>query len=98
MIAADAVMIVLRLFHIIGGVLWVGSAFLFVAIIGPSVAEVGPAAGPLLTVVVKKRKVVQLITRLGMATVTAGWLMWLKDLHDYRWHLGTWVFHTSGFG
>ena len=31
MIAADGLMIVLRLFHIIGGVLWVGSAFLFVA-------------------------------------------------------------------
>jgi hypothetical protein len=99
MIAADALMIVLRLFHIVGGVLWVGSAFLFVAVIGPSAAEVGPSAGPLLTVAVKKRKVHKLIVWFGMSTVTAGWLMWLKDLHDYSdWHLGTWVFHTSGFG
>src|SRR5205823_187556 len=95
---ADALMIVLRLFHIIGGVLWVGSAFLFVAVIGPSAAEVGPSAGPLLTVAVKKRKVSKMIVGFGMSTVTAGWLMWLRDLHDYGWHLGDWVFHSGGFG
>ena len=50
MLATNAVMIVLRFLHIVAGVLWVGSAFLFVAIIGPSAAEVGPSAGPLLSV------------------------------------------------
>ena len=91
-------MIVLRFFHIVGGALWVGSAFLFVAVIGPSAAEVGPSAGPLLQVAVKKRKVATQITIFAAATVAAGWLMWLKDLKDYDWNVSDWVFHSGGFG
>ena len=52
-------MILFRLIHIVAGTLWVGSAFLFVGIIGPSAAEVGPGALPLLQAAVKKRKVVK---------------------------------------
>jgi hypothetical protein len=96
--SADIVMIVLRFFHIVGGALWVGSAFLFVAVIGPSAAEVGPSAGPLLQVAVKKRKVATQITIFATATVVAGWLMWLKDLRDYDWNVSDWVFHSGGFG
>jgi hypothetical protein len=96
--SADIVMIVLRFFHIVGGALWVGSAFLFVAVIGPSAAEVGPSAGPLLQVAVKKRKVATQITIFATATVAAGWLMWLKDLRDYDWNVSDWVFHSGGFG
>jgi len=96
--SADIVMIVLRFFHIVGGALWVGSAFLFVAVIGPSAAEVGPSAGPLLQVAVKKRKVVTQITIFATATVAAGWLMWLKDLRDYDWNVADWVLHSGGFG
>ena len=97
--SADIVMIVLRFFHIVGGALWVGSAFLFVAVIGPSAAEVGPSAGPLLQVAVKKRKVATQITIFATSTVIAGWLMWLKDLNDlYDWNVTNWVFHSGGFG
>jgi hypothetical protein len=94
-IASDGVMLVLRFFHIVAGALWVGAAFLFVAFIGPSAAEVGASAMPLLTVAVKKRKVVQVITILGFTTVIAGWLMWLKDLRDYEnWSVADWVFQN----
>ena len=65
------------------GVLWVGSAFLFVGFIGPSAAEVGPAAGPILHAAVKKRKVPKVITGLGITTVIAGWILWLRDLNDH---------------
>jgi hypothetical protein len=58
-------MIVFRFLHIVAGVLWVGSAFLFVGFIGPSAAEVGPAAGPLLHAAVKERKVAKVITGWG---------------------------------
>jgi uncharacterized membrane protein len=75
-------MIVFRFFHIVCGALWVGSVFLFVGFIGPSAAQVGPSAGPLLSVAVKQRKVVKVITWLGMITVTAGWLMWFGDMDD----------------
>jgi hypothetical protein len=45
-----------RLVHIVSGSLWVGSTFLFVGFVGPSAAEVGPSAGPVLHVAVKKRR------------------------------------------
>ncbi len=96
MLAFVPLMFVLRFFHIVAGVLWVGSAFLFVAIIGPSAAEVGPSAGPLLHVAVKERKVTKLISVLGMVTVAAGWLMWLYNAHHFGLH--TWVTWSFGIG
>jgi hypothetical protein len=87
-------MLVFRLLHVVAGVLWVGSAFLFVGFIGPSAAEVGPSAGPLLSVAVKKRKVVQVITWLGVVNVLAGWVLWLRNANAVG--LGDWI--TSSFG
>ena len=95
MLAAQPLMLVLRFLHIVAGALWIGSAFLFVGFIGPSAAEVGPSAGPLLSVAVKKRKVAKIITWLGMITVAAGWTMWIKDMDDYG-GLGNWL--GTGFG
>jgi uncharacterized membrane protein len=94
MIAVVPLMLVLRFLHIVAGVLWVGSVFLFVGFIGPSAAQVGPSAGPLLHVAVKERKVVKAITWLGMTTVAAGWLMWFRDADQIG--LNDWV--TSSFG
>ncbi len=95
MIAADWFMLPFRFLHIVAGVLWVGSAFLFVGFIGPSAAEVGPSAGPLLTAAVKKRKVAKVITGLGVVNVLAGWVLWLRNM-DAVGSLGDWV--TSSFG
>jgi uncharacterized membrane protein len=95
MIAAETFMIVFRFLHILAGVLWVGSAFLFVGFIGPSAVEVGPSALPLLAAAVKKRKVAKVITGLGGVTVLAGWILWLKNMSLYP-SLGDWV--TSSFG
>jgi uncharacterized membrane protein len=95
MIATSPFFLVFRFFHIVSGVLWVGSAFLFVGFIGPSAAEVGPAAGPLLNAAVKKRKAAKVITALGGITVLAGWILWLKDMSLYP-SVGKWV--TSRFG
>ena len=95
MVAAVPFMIVFRFLHIVAGALWVGSAFLFVAFIGPSAAEVGPSAGPLLTAAVKKRKAAKVITVLGVVTVVAGWILWFRNLDLYG-SLGAWL--SSGFG
>jgi uncharacterized membrane protein len=97
MTATSALMIILRFLHIVSGVLWVGSAFLFVGFIGPSAAEVGPSAGPLLSVAVKKRKVAKVISILGMVTVTAGWLMWARNADTYG-SIGNWVETSFGLG
>jgi HAMP domain-containing protein len=95
MLAAMPFMLVFRFLHIVAGVLWVGSAFLFVGFIGPSAAEVGPSAGPLLTAAVKKRKVVKVIVGLGATNVLAGWVLWLRNLDLYG-SFGDWV--GSRFG
>ena len=95
MIATAEFMVVFRLLHILAGVLWVGAAFLFVGFIGPSAAEVGPAAGPLLNAVVKKRKVAKVITGLGGITVLAGWVLWVKNMTLYD-SLGDWL--STRFG
>jgi ribose/xylose/arabinose/galactoside ABC-type transport system permease subunit len=93
-IATDGIMIVLRMFHIIAGVLWVGSAFFFVAFLGPASEMVTPeVSGPLFGVLVNKMRVPKVITTLGMVTVTFGWLMWLKNLRDYHWSLSAWAWH-----
>jgi uncharacterized membrane protein len=89
-IATSAFYIIFRFFHIISGVLWVGSAFLFVGFIGPSAAAVGPSAGPLLSQVVKKRKAAKIITMLAWTTVAAGWILWIKDMSVYH-SLGAWL-------
>ncbi len=97
MIAADGVMIVFRFFHIVAGALWVGSAFLFAAFIGPSAAKVGPSAGPLLHVAVKERKVTKAITGLAAVNVVAGWLLWFGDMDDYG-GLSDWIGSSFGLG
>lgn len=91
----DPVMLVLRTFHVVAGALWVGSAFLFTGIIGPSAAEVAPTAGPLLSVAVKKRRVAKVITALAMTTVAAGWIMWLRAITSFA---TPGAFLGSGFG
>jgi hypothetical protein len=96
MLAAVPFMIVFRFLHIVSGALWVGSAFLFVGFIGPSAAEVGPSAGPLLSAAVKGRKVTKVIVGLGISTVLAGWVMWLHDMSLYG-SLGDWVGSSFGF-
>ena len=97
MLAADTFMIAFRFLHILAGVLWVGSAFLFVAIIGPAAAEVGPSAGPLLANAVKKRKVAKIITGLGVVNVIAGWILWLRNMDAFG-SLGDWVSSSFGLG
>ena len=95
MIAVAPFMLVFRFIHILAGVLWVGSAFLFLVFVGPSADEVAPSAQRLLTAAVKKRKAAKVVTGLGLANVLAGWALWLNNMRAYG-SLGDWV--TSTFG
>lgn len=95
MIAAATFMLIFRFLHIVAGVLWVGSVFLFVVFIGPSAAEVAPSGQRLLTAAVKKRKLGIVIAGLAITNVLAGWTMWLRNMSIYG-SLGEWV--SSRFG
>jgi ribose/xylose/arabinose/galactoside ABC-type transport system permease subunit len=94
LIATDGLMIVLRIFHILAGVLWVGSAFFFVAFLGPAAGMVSPdVSGPFFQVLVNKMRVPKVITGLATFTVAFGWLLWLKNLSDFDWQLSVWAWH-----
>jgi hypothetical protein len=91
----DPVMIVLRLFHVVGGALWFGSAFLFAGFFGPAAAETAPSSGAIMSNVIKKRRVAKVLAGLAITTVIAGWLLWVKNAMGYP-SVMDWV--TSSFG
>jgi uncharacterized membrane protein len=95
-VAVSLFWLTFRILHVLAGVLWVGSTFMFVGIIGPSAAEVGPSAGPLLAVAVRKRKVTKLVTAFATITVLAGWGMWIAHAVDAG--LGNWIGSSFGLG
>ena len=49
MLAADASMVILRVVHIVTGVIWVGSLFVVVVFVQPSAAALGPAGAPFMS-------------------------------------------------
>jgi uncharacterized membrane protein len=78
-LAAEPYMIVFRFLHILCGVLWVGSTFLLTVFLGPSAAEVGPSAGPILHKLVVERRMIKVITSLAVVTVSAGLFVYWHD-------------------
>jgi hypothetical protein len=87
-------MLVLRLFHIVAGALWFGSAFLFTGFVGPSAAETAPGSGAVMSGIIKKRRGAEVIKWLAITTVIAGWAIWLK----YATAMGFVEWVTSSFG
>jgi len=65
MVATSIYMLVFRILHIGAGVAWAGSVFLFVILIQPSAASVGPAAGPFMMELMGRRKIVSWLLSLA---------------------------------
>src|SRR5436309_5616054 len=83
MVAVSSFLIVFRIVHILSGVLWVGSAFLVAMFIEPTVAAIGPAAGPFMQHMIEKLKISKVITALGGLTVLGGLILYWHDFHVY---------------
>ena len=96
MVATSTFMIVFRILHIAAGVAWAGSVFLFVVLIQPSAAAIGPAAGPFMMELLGKRKLVSWLLSLAGSTIVAGFFLYWKDWHDYA-GLGDFVSSRYGF-
>lgn len=78
-------MLVLRLIHIVAGVFWAGSAMLMGWFIAPTAKAAGPAAGPFMQALLKKKVAVVLVSA-GIVTVGAGiWLWALRRPAMDRW-------------
>ena len=55
MLAIDTSMIILRVVHIVTGVIWVGSLFVVVVFVQPSAAALGPAGAPFMSELRRRR-------------------------------------------
>ena len=95
MIDTGTFMLVFRLLHIGAGVAWAGSVFLFVVLIQPSAAAIGPAAGPFMMELLGRRKLVSWLLSLAGITVVAGLFIYWQDANGTA---GLADFASSPFG
>ncbi len=89
----DVYVIVLRILHIVSGVFWVGSAYLFFFFLEPSVHATGPAGGQFMKHVTEHRKAPIFIVGSSAVTVIAGLLLYWRTSGGFD---ADWV--TSGPG
>ena len=94
MLAASTFDLIFRILHVMAGVAWAGSAFLFTVFIEPAAAKLGPAAGPFMEETIGRRKVPEIITAIAAVTVVAGWVLWFGDMNLVGF--GDWI--GSSFG
>jgi hypothetical protein len=95
MVATELYMVVFRLIHILAGVVWAGSVFMFVVWVQPSVAAIAPAGAPFMGELLGKRRLVDRLLGAGGATIVAGLFIYWHDWHLYD-SFGTFV--RSRFG
>jgi hypothetical protein len=74
----DTYMVVLRILHILAGVFWVGAAFTTILFIQSTAREVGPAAGPFLSHLAGKKRLVDWVLGAAGLTILAGLLLYWR--------------------
>lgn len=94
MLATDTSMVFLRIVHIVTGVIWVGSLFVVVVFVQPSVATLGPAGAPFMSEL-RRRRFVDVVFVDAVFTVIAGAFLYWHDWHVYP-SFGDWI--GSSFG
>jgi uncharacterized membrane protein len=75
----DVWAVVLRIIHIVAGVLWVGGAGLFFFYLEPAINKLGPDAEKFVDEVVDRRKVPIYFVALSTLTVLAGVILYWRD-------------------
>jgi uncharacterized membrane protein len=69
---------VIRLIHILAGVLWVGAAVMLAFFVGPAAGDAGPAGGAVMDQLIRVRKLPAYMASVAGSTVLAGLiLMWM---------------------
>lgn len=76
---SPGVIAILRVFHILGGVFWVGVAVFMAAFLLPSLRAVGPAGGPLMTHLAQVRRLPLWMMVAMSVTLIAGFLLYWAD-------------------
>ena len=75
----DVWAVVLRIIHIVAGVLWVGGAGLFFFYFEPAINKLGPDAEKFVDEVVNRRKVPIYFVAISTLTVLAGVILYVRD-------------------
>jgi uncharacterized membrane protein len=94
-VAANVFMIVFRIVHIVAGVAWAGSVFLFVVFVQPSVAAIAPAGAPFMAELLGKRKLIDRLLMYAATTIVGGLVLYLRAW-DQSGTVGDWVGSTYG--
>ena len=92
----DLVVIVLRLLHIVSGVLWVGAAFAFFLYVVPSSKALGPDRhGAFIEQMIKVRRFPRYVITAGAITVLAGAALYWIDSDGFT---SAWLRTPTGIG
>jgi len=94
-----AIMIVLRLVHILAGLFWVGGMVTLTAFLVPAVRASGPAAGKVMIELMLKRKLrVWLTSAMGLTVLSGILMMWRLDVVTHHAWIRTGSGKTLMFG
>jgi uncharacterized membrane protein len=91
----DAMLLALRTVHILGGVFWVGGAFIVGLFILPAVRALGPAGMPVIQHIMLRRKLSVYLPVSAVVTVLAGGVLYW---HDMKLSGGAWRTSPMGQG
>jgi uncharacterized membrane protein len=76
----DILLIVLRLLHIVLGVLWAGWAFALALFVEPAVRAAGPVGGAFMQTIATKTRLVTTMTIAPVIIIVSGtWLLWRQS-------------------
>lgn len=67
----QAELLVLRLVHVLGGIFWVGSALFMAIFLFPALAASGPAAGPVMGAI-QRRRIFMVLPIVALLTLLSG--------------------------
>jgi hypothetical protein len=71
--------LVLRLVHVLSGVIWVGTAVFVSALLLPAMVEAGPAAGPVMAALQKRKMMVFMPAAALLAILSGARLLWIDS-------------------
>lgn len=88
--------LILRLFHIVPGVFWVGSALLFTLFLAPTVRATAPDGPKVMGHLVQKTSLSRVISAAAGLNILSGVLLYLHDLSSFGG--GSWISAGPGLG
>jgi len=91
----DPVIILLRIMHIFGGVLWVGGAIFFFFFVEPSVKATAPSSQSFMQYLMVRKHFSLFMTIVSLATIGAGAAMYWRDSAGLQ---PVWIMTHTGFG